>query len=1004
MARVPTFQARASRREPLTVTPVRNAGASYQAMAAAAGAFAAEMGSLADRAAAVEGEASGLQFGAIAALPEQSAIAPQQAPPAIPPKQTVIRAGSPATDRHPGVNRQVPEQEISSAPPNPPVPVARTAATATAIAPSSTAIPAGALPAGVAASASMHPLIGTLDGASRPQNRSALKRQRDMLAGPLAVLGSRFEARFGKKIIVNDAIAKRGTTREQKTPGSRHFHGDALDLNIRHLSPDEQLELFRMAMAAGFTGYGFGRGILHVDMGEQRAWRYGNATFGNTGVSTRRLIAEVKGARIPKPQAPGAAPELAAAADAPIRVAQASIEPEAGSAATDAPAFSSGNIFTIRGRAFDRAARSVYGDRLDLQVRGAIDDLRLQHDGDPAALEAAIDSYTAGVSGGIDDVRLRVATQQLAGRLKFAAVREASRKAESERKAIARATFNDDFAARRTSIIRMARTAGEDDDASQAIADELSGFEAFVDSQQDLTPGERQKLTAQLTQDVFSARILGNFDRVQSPAARAAFQQNFVEAWQAGKGGAAELSPETFDKVNNSLRSQIAADKRQADAELRLVKQQANQLRSRLKAGHALPPAELEALRNRAALSGEPGLGAAVEFLDRAVTWQGINRQARPDHIEKQIAVMEAEMDARGASPAALEMIDIMQGLHKTIERGVKADPLSLAERVGIAEVPPLDVSSMDNLTASLITRAAVADQVAEHYAIEPRFFKPGEIQALEAGMADDPEFLPAFARSLSEAFGDQDIRPALREISKEAPLIAHAAGVADVTQNDRILHETAQAIRNRALPDFKPVTIAPEQQRAMTRGEVGSALMALPGLEGAAMQQAGLLFEVRAHGRAIEAKSTDRGTVDLWEGAIQEALGRHVVDGETRGGVDDVNGQMTLIPPEMSADTLEDMLDRLSDADLAGLSPVGSANDLRITAGQIADGKLVAAGHGKYFVALGDPLSDDPRWVPAADGTRWILDVFTLSAVQRLRNEDSSGQAQQSFIGVDSP
>jgi peptidoglycan hydrolase-like protein with peptidoglycan-binding domain len=100
---------------------------------------------------------------------------------------------------------------------------------------------------------------------------------------------------FGQPITINDAIAKAGTSRERDTQGSQHFHGTALDLDVSGFSDEEKLQLVSAAMQAGFTGFGFGQSILHVDRGPRRHWAYGNSTYG--GVSVADLGATVTSGR-----------------------------------------------------------------------------------------------------------------------------------------------------------------------------------------------------------------------------------------------------------------------------------------------------------------------------------------------------------------------------------------------------------------------------------------------------------------------------------------------------------------------------------------------------------------------------------------------------------------------------------------------------------------------------------------------------------------------------------
>jgi hypothetical protein len=106
---------------------------------------------------------------------------------------------------------------------------------------------------------------------------------------------------FGSTITVNDAIAKQGTSRERETQGSQHFQGTALDLSTAGMDNATKLRLYNAAIAAGFKGFGFGEGILHVDTGNRRHWAYGNSTYG--GVRVRdlgQLVATNQQIRIPR--------------------------------------------------------------------------------------------------------------------------------------------------------------------------------------------------------------------------------------------------------------------------------------------------------------------------------------------------------------------------------------------------------------------------------------------------------------------------------------------------------------------------------------------------------------------------------------------------------------------------------------------------------------------------------------------------------------------------------
>jgi hypothetical protein len=127
----------------------------------------------------------------------------------------------------------------------------------------------------------MKPLLNSMEGASNLTVKGADKVMEGMLQGPFQKL----QTTFGSPLTINDGIAKGGTSREKETKGSRHFHGDALDIDTSGMSDQEKLKLVDSAIASGFQGFGFGNNILHVDLGAKRAWAYGNTTFGGESIA-----------------------------------------------------------------------------------------------------------------------------------------------------------------------------------------------------------------------------------------------------------------------------------------------------------------------------------------------------------------------------------------------------------------------------------------------------------------------------------------------------------------------------------------------------------------------------------------------------------------------------------------------------------------------------------------------------------------------------------------------
>ena len=139
----------------------------------------------------------------------------------------------------------------------------------------------------IVANPTMKPIF-TLDKASSLTKPDAAEKMEQLLKSTFQTL----QSSFGAQLIINDAIPKKGSTREKNTPNSRHFHGDAIDVSVAGMSDSEKLKLVAEARKAGFTGFGFGNNILHIDMGRNRGWAYGNDLFGGKPVS--ELIQQIK--------------------------------------------------------------------------------------------------------------------------------------------------------------------------------------------------------------------------------------------------------------------------------------------------------------------------------------------------------------------------------------------------------------------------------------------------------------------------------------------------------------------------------------------------------------------------------------------------------------------------------------------------------------------------------------------------------------------------------------
>ena len=83
----------------------------------------------------------------------------------------------------------------------------------------------------------------------------------------------RLNGAWGKPLSVNSAY--RDPEHNRKVGGaknSQHTHGNAFDVDVSSLSPDQRQELVRQARASGFNGIGVYQNALHFDTAGRRAW------------------------------------------------------------------------------------------------------------------------------------------------------------------------------------------------------------------------------------------------------------------------------------------------------------------------------------------------------------------------------------------------------------------------------------------------------------------------------------------------------------------------------------------------------------------------------------------------------------------------------------------------------------------------------------------------------------------------------------------------------------
>ena len=639
---------------------------------------------------------------------------------------------------------------------------------------------------------------------------------------------------------------------------------------------------------------------------------------------------------------------------------------------------------TLGADAYNKAATDAYLNRLDTAMRAQMDAVAIEHEGDPAGLTEALDAMRAGYVRDLPPQAAALLDQSFQAQ-KLSLTRQAVTKFNDNLDSQAQATLEENISARTASIYRLAANGGTDEAANGAIAAELGALDQQIDGSR-LTPLQKSRYKADVAEKVMSARVLGGFEGQRDPDARAAYAQKFQEDWRAGKLDQIDLP--AYDRINGELMRAVQADQVKAGKQATAIDGAIKGQISVLKKGWPVTDQNRTTLKNQVAATGDPALAANLDFLDGLSNWQRAHIAARPEVIDAQIAAMQARIQKEGATEAALTTLDVMEGLRDQMDKGLREDPLTWANRAGVLAVEPLDFANGSTLSASLSERVADARAVAQHYGIQPKFFTPAEADGLKKTLKSTPLALPSLASSLVAGFGDA-LPQAMGEISKDAPVLAQVANLVDATGSQKQAVEVASVLEQRALPGYKSPLPPDAKLQGAAQEMLGPALANAPGMAGA-LGAASALLESRAIERNLDLQHFDEAgnaARVLYQDALDEAMGATWRNGVKFGGIADVNGSVTIAPPDIEADALEDMVSNISASDLIFQDSIGSANGIPITPAQLQSARLVmTAQPGRYRLALGDIEGGEPRFVQNAAGGAFELDVGMLKRTQAQR------------------
>ena len=691
---------------------------------------------------------------------------------------------------------------------------------------------------------------------------------------------------------------------------------------------------------------------------------------------------------------------LAVLADASHDMADRAAEREATAAGVEAgrqDGFKPDDSDTIRGRAFNRAGLETFMARLDQKVRTSVDAVVREHRGRPAELTAALDQVRQELTADLPSAAVPGA-EGLISRLGSVAIREARDAREAQVLDNRRGAVVADLAARRSSI-STAAARGADPGADQVIDTELEQLrqflighgpkEAFVIGDEEIAADPARsgvftaaQISGRLAETeglVREERILATFQKLPA-GRRAAYLQQFEQGFLDGNNPL-EIDGEQFQQLRTRMLVQINRDSSGRSAAVRSAAKQVNEVGDLVRDGYTVQPELIAAVRDQVAATGDEALAGELARVEGLIRFTDQVRQLDPVTLQTAVNGMRAAVKD-GATPEIAERIDLAEDLLDTMRTELGRDPLSYAQRVGVAEVRPIRFGDPDQLLGDLQARRGAALEVAQHYGTGLQIFTDEEAGVLAeqlstAGVDDRFRILGALRAGLGE-----DTARALEQLAPKQPALAHVGGlialgpaVAGQTVRDALVG--LQLIRDgegRVGRDIGAKAATVDLLHGSLPPGAGRTRAAL-------VETARGIYTARAVRAGVPSDETDD---ELWEQSLQAAAGRVVgANGEDMGGIVEFrSGNRVIVPPIVTPDRFREVFDLATVEDLAAASVNGEAprhgDGTAATAEDVRDSYLVTAGSGQYRVSFrADPAEGERPLMAGAEP--YVIDLVTL-------------------------
>lgn len=650
---------------------------------------------------------------------------------------------------------------------------------------------------------------------------------------------------------------------------------------------------------------------------------------------------------------------------------------------------------TIRGRAYDEAAIKTYKDNLDAQLRTDIQKVYEANKNDPDALTKGFDTLG-------EEYRAQHVFPAIAGefnasfaRLRIPYQNKALSDLEDAKKDERKGALINNITASQTFAARAASADPTNPNTAAVVSGEATRIDTMIDgavADKTISAEQAAKLKISNWNTITTRAATAQAESLKSPDEVAQYRVNARKQFAAGKFK--NLTADGFEELDAKLEQIQKAKKTEANAGETLLQKNVNDYVQRAADGFPLPADEWTRYSSSAGASTPKGQAILQEGEAKLQVANLLKGRSIEDG-ERFVSRMRAEMGKDGeVTERQAEVVRFAEKYIKDQRTALNTDQLGLAERKRLVPaVAPLDFQqfatsdSPDAASALAVqfrNRTSQARSVATEFQRAPQFLRPEEKDRLKEIVDRGGPKALALAGAIVKG-ADADAPMILKEISDDAPLLAQAGNIIANGGSLSAARDAFQAGKIKAETGKELPGVSSTVSSRAQRDEFGTAF-SYQGADGG---------RIRATADAIARVRLDRGGVDpksseaekIFKRSLQEAAGATFVSDVQYGGVADYkpgywSTYKVPVPAGVRADAFRDVIRSIRDTDLRELPVPPIAADGRPYSARDLAGAVPIAVKGGYRFAMGDPASNDPKFVRGADGNPF---VYPFDSIQQL-------------------